>query len=282
MPKLRYDNWVQWEQRMAAVLVLERVWVAVKDVPHGASEARVADIKAKQEPDSEESERAKALMRLYVDDAHSRAMAHQSARECWMALKEECVLQDRARVYTLKKDLHELQMTPGERMLAYLTRAEDLFTQLHMVQVDTSEQDRVYHILEGLPPAYDVRKQVLDTQCTTVAGAKEQLLKAEHSVLRSDKQLQHSVNVAARPQQQQRQQQQQGRRGGARNGKGGRGGQQQGGGVVQGTDGRVLGRTKCYRCGQRGHFQDHCPSGRSAGLSSIGGDAAGVGVVSIA
>jgi len=34
--------------------------------------------------------------------------------------------------------------------------------------------------------------------------------------------------------------------------------------VVTGTDGRTLPRTLCYRCGNRGHYSDHCPEAEDA------------------
>ena len=128
VPRLGTVSYAEWRATMRAALVVQRVWAVVRD---GMDE----------DEDNEElmtkNETAMALLMLHVDAVYRPTIeAAASAKDAWDALHHMHLSQGESRQQQLRTELATLRKTSRESMLAYLSRALAMKTELLALEAD--------------------------------------------------------------------------------------------------------------------------------------------------
>ena len=151
MERLDVDNYGVWSIRMRAELVARglAVWLTSTPAPD-----KPADIAADQ--------KAHAHIIQRVKDHHLETLAGlNSAREAWSVLEATYQAKSNARKLTLRKELTQLKMNPGEPLTKYVARARDIQAQLRAAGHTVEDTDLAFTALAGLPDAYETMATVL-------------------------------------------------------------------------------------------------------------------------
>ncbi|XP_073360561.1 uncharacterized protein [Aegilops tauschii subsp. strangulata] len=264
MPMLTPDNYMVWAIKAHAILDTHTLWEAV--APTGDAVV-----------DGKKCKTARAmLLGTLVEDILLQVSAKLTAREVWDSLKVRFIGADRvwaARLATLRGDFDRLRMADGEALDVYVGRLGAMTARYASLGATLGDAALVKKLLDTVP----------DHLCPAVAGI-EQFCNIDEMAfdealgrLRAfDEQTQHRgqdggehggdqllltvAQWAARERQQ----------GSARDDGGGRS-------VASGNGGNR--RSRCYNCGQRGHFRRDCTHQRKAAVVEERALLADVGVV---
>lgn len=152
--RLSSDNYGTWSIRMKAMLVSKGLGAAIEDA---AVDAAV-------------SEKALALILLYVKDFHLMTLANcNTARSAWELLKNTYEGRTNARKMILRRELTMLKMQDGEALTRYAARAKDIQIQLLTAGEDVKDQEVALQFLAGLPTGYDMIRTVLTASDSDLA-----------------------------------------------------------------------------------------------------------------
>ena len=144
--KLGQYNYVAWKRRMQSILVIRGVWGAVSD-PDNADEDAI--------------DKALAYIRLNVEEDYlTRLEETETAKEAWDLLESTFANKSSARKLQLRRELAGLRKESGEPVSKYVARAQELRLELAAAVHNVEDEELVWHILDGLPAAYVVRRDV--------------------------------------------------------------------------------------------------------------------------
>lgn len=145
---LDVNNYATWRSKMKFLLITKGLWSAVT----GAS------------MDEEKDAKALAQIGLYVKDHHLPMLERcTNAKNAWEQLEVVYQAKSNARKRQLRKDLTQLKMEAHEPLSKYAARAKDIQNQLRATGYDVGDQEVVWALLAGLPPAFDTVVTVLET-----------------------------------------------------------------------------------------------------------------------
>ena len=144
---LDVDNYDIWSMRAEGYFSEQGLWDAVRPKNDDGSTPAAAN--------AADDRKAKAILIKCVADHHVRSIYNApSARAAWLALAATYAAASTARVLTLKNSLSELKLQPGEAITVYVSRAQDLQSQLAAAGSPVTEQDVSLSVLRGLPDEY--------------------------------------------------------------------------------------------------------------------------------
>jgi hypothetical protein len=114
--------------------------------------------------DEDKDAKALAQIGLHVKDHHLPMLERcTNAKNAWEQLEAVYQAKSNARKRQLRKELTQLKMETFEPLSKYAARAKDIQNQLRATGYDVGEQEVVWALLAGLPPAFDTVVTVLET-----------------------------------------------------------------------------------------------------------------------
>ena len=145
---LDVDNYATWRSKMKFLLITKGLWTAVTG----------------DSVDEEKDAKALAQIGLHVKDHHLPVLEGcGTAKMAWEKLEAVYQAKSNARKRQLRKELAQLRMTPAEPLAKYVARAKEIQNQLRAAGYDVADQEVVWTVLAGLPPAYETVVTVLET-----------------------------------------------------------------------------------------------------------------------
>ena len=145
---LDVNNYATWRSKMKFLLITNSLWTAVT----GAT------------IDEDKDAKALAQIGLHVKDHHLPMLERcTNAKNAWEQLEAVYQAKSNARKRQLRKELTQLKMETFEPLSKYAARAKDIQNQLRATGYDVGEQEVVWALLAGLPPAFDTVVTVLET-----------------------------------------------------------------------------------------------------------------------
>ena len=145
---LDVNNYATWRSKMKFLLITKSLWTAVT----GAT------------IDEDKDAKALAQIGLHVKDHHLPMLERcTNAKNAWEQLEAVYQAKSNARKRQLRKELTQLKMETFEPLSKYAARAKDIQNQLRATGYDVGEQEVVWALLAGLPPAFDTVVTVLET-----------------------------------------------------------------------------------------------------------------------
>ena len=234
--------------------------------------------------------KARAYLLLSLTDTLQLALAHyDTAQELWDRLDNMFRQQSAARRLMLRKQLHNLDFTGTDTIVAYMSRVRSLSSDLAAAGDTLTDQELVEATLAGIKKSSQYTNTVdllLDKEDVTLDEVESKLLLAEQRDLVTNDKPAVSAFVATAPPNR--------TPGGSRGrGRGGRGPGRSGGGGGRGTHtgggssgsndsgahsaGKRIGNQRCYFCGAKGHKVAECRKKQAAyaNAGSSGGSTGG-------
>ena len=145
---LDVDNYATWRTKMRFLLITKGLWTAVTG----------------DSVDEDKDAKALAQIGLHVKDHHLPVLERcTSAKAAWEQLEAVYQAKSNARKRQLRKELSQLKMGPIEPLAVYVARAKDIQNQLRAAGYNVADQEVVWALLAGLPPAYETVVTVLET-----------------------------------------------------------------------------------------------------------------------
>ena len=145
--KLDVTNYATWQPKMRALLT-------IKDMAGAITNAT-----------DPKSEKAKALISLYVEDYHlPEVTSCISAKEAWDALERTYRATSIANQLTLMRELNTIRMGPNEPVAKYIGRARSIRDQLQAAGRAVDADTVVMSVLNGFPEQYNTLIEVMRAQ----------------------------------------------------------------------------------------------------------------------
>ncbi len=145
---LDVDNYATWRSKMRYLLISKGLWTAVTG----------------ESADGDKDSKAMAMIGLHVRDHHLSILERcNTSKIAWEQLEAIYQAKSNARKRQLRKELAQLKMGATEPLAKYVARAKEIQNQLKAAGYEVADQEVIWALLAGLPPAYDTVMTVLET-----------------------------------------------------------------------------------------------------------------------
>ena len=151
---LGHDNYFTWSTKVQAILEYRGLWSAIT-TPAAATCTEDAKVKAR------------AFIKLHVEEWLLPTIANKNAKEAWDALKARSQATTTVRKSTLKSKLAALKMAPGEPLTKFIGRAQALSVEMAALEMSVKEEDIALAILHGLPNTYATIRTIIEATTTS-------------------------------------------------------------------------------------------------------------------
>jgi transposase InsO family protein len=144
--KLGNDNYPQWRIHMRGLL-------QTKDIASAITE-----------PEDDESDKAKGLITLCVQEYHLPLIeASPTAHDAWTALEQLYQQRSSANLIRLKRELANLEKRRDETVMQYVARARGLADQITAAGQQPDDADILQAVLAGLPSKFAMMRTILES-----------------------------------------------------------------------------------------------------------------------
>ncbi|CAI5799272.1 Hypothetical predicted protein [Podarcis lilfordi] len=155
--KLNGQNWAEWSRKLKAWLVAKGLWEATQGppLPPPAAGAAAADIAAAHASQRKNQKALGAIVLSLEGSQLPLVEGLETAQEAYQALER---VHHRttagAKIHTTRR-LFEMKLRPGGNIRQHVTEMLSVFNELRLLQVNFSEELKVYILLSSLDKSYD-------------------------------------------------------------------------------------------------------------------------------
>ncbi|CAI5768991.1 Hypothetical predicted protein [Podarcis lilfordi] len=154
--KLNGSNWEEWSRKLKAWLVAKGLWEATQGPPQQAAAGAAAAVAAAAQASQRKDPKALGAIVLSLEGSQLPLVEGlETAQEAYQALER---VHHRttagAKIHTTRS-LFELKLRPGDSIRQHVTKMLSVFNKLRLLQVNFTEELKVYILLSSLDKSYD-------------------------------------------------------------------------------------------------------------------------------
>ncbi|CAI5784466.1 Hypothetical predicted protein [Podarcis lilfordi] len=154
--KLNGSNWEEWSRKLKAWLVAKGLWEATQGPPQQAAAGAAAAVVAAAQASQRKDQKALGAIVLSLEGSQLPLVEGlETAQEAYQALER---VHHRttagAKIHTTRS-LFELKLRPGDSIRQHVTKMLSVFNKLRLLQVNFTEELKVYILLSSLDKSYD-------------------------------------------------------------------------------------------------------------------------------
>ena len=163
---LNGTNYPTWKVQCRMALIREGLWGIVAETEVCPDVSTEADKHAKY---MARRDRALATIVLAIDPSLLYLLGDpEDPAAVWKKLSAQFQKKTWANKLCLRKKLLTMKLSDSVSMKEYIKKMTEIFTELAVIAQPISEEDRVVHLLVGLPESYDMLVTALESGSDTV------------------------------------------------------------------------------------------------------------------